>query len=627
MRITKQLIALTFVLGICYSASAQESGTLIVLKDKTIFWGKKDMPLKINDVSVGTLPSNTKLEFELKPGSYTLQSEAPFTSTPTNVTIVAGQKTYMKSFTTPNLADVNAQNTTWTAISAGSGESIAEKYTDGTVTIDGAGSLNTLSPGAALSAPAVVSTAVATPAAASTDNSEKSEEELKKEAVDGFFKEMSPLDIQEVIANNERQKELEKIGDLYEFTPVDGVATAEKQSTYSAAEFEEPPKLEKEFPNLKYRRSSVYTLIVNDTTRAGYPYILSAFGNAELPSKFNNHNVGPYLIDGEGGVRQEEEQAANITEYINNNDVAKKMIAKWFNRSAKGGFNMDLISKRGFYNATELDVALAESSARGTALLADAGEELIGNTFVLVNDYNFTNKEEVAKKVGGAMKIGAMLAAAAGEEGLADGLNTAAKVVDFVGKGFIIRTRSYLFQLDWNEEVAARFYTEFWTTDGNLDPAKVNAFNTTDIFKMKLVGYQAATADVQSTKATTKSNEELIAEATIKAQNKAIAKLEKTYEQFRTKTPLFSVDPLMAKIGTKEGLEKNDKFEVLEQFIDGQGRTRYKRREIIKVGDVWDNDFTVGEESDGTDENGLNGTIFKGSSKGLYEGMLVRQIN
>ncbi len=625
MRITKQLLTLTFTLSIFFSASAQESGTLILLKDKTIFWGKKEMPVHINNINVGTLPSNTKLELTLKPGRYSVESQAPFKSNPTDVDITAGQITYLKSFTTPNLADVNAQNTTWTVISAGSGESFAKKYTDGTITIEGAGSLNTLSPGAAMAATAAVASAVASPEAASTDNSEKSEEELKKEAVDGFFKEMSPLDIKEVIANNERQKQLEAIADLYDFTVVEGATSAEKESTYSAAEFEEPPKLEKEFPNLKYRRSSVYTLIVNDTTRAGYPYILSAFGNADLPSKFNNHNVGPYLIDGEGGVRKEEEQAANITEYINSNDVAKKLVAKWFDRSPKGGFDMELISKRGFYNASELDVAMAESSARGTALLADAGEELIGNTFVLVNDYNFTNKEEVAKKVGGAMKIGAFIAAAAGEEGLADGLNTAAEVVDFVGKGFIIRTRSYLYQLDWNADVANQFYSQFWTSDDNLDPTKVNAFNKTDIFKMKLVGYQAATADVQSTKATTKSNEELIAEATIKAQNKAIAKLEKTYEQFRTKTPLFSTDPLLAKIGTKEGVEKNDKFEVLEQLVDGEGRTRYKRKAVIKAGDVWDNEYTVGAETEQTD--GITGTTFKGSSKGLYEGMLIRQIN
>ena len=55
-------------------------------------------------------------------------------------------------------------------------------------------------------------------------------------------------------------------------------------------------------------------MIINDASRPGYPYILSAFGNSDLPNKFNNHNVGPYLIDGEGGVRQEEEQAAKITE-------------------------------------------------------------------------------------------------------------------------------------------------------------------------------------------------------------------------------------------------------------------------------------------------------------------------
>lgn len=663
MRTTKQLALLLF-LAICTTSYAQE-GTVRFLKKKTIFWGKKDMPLTLNEVNIGTLPSRTWIELKLKPGFYKFQSFSPFLSGEYSLEIKDGETIYMASNTVPNLADQNALNTYWASISAGSANSVMKKYIEGSVTVEGVGSLVTFEPAAQalVEDPAPYSatsrlasesassesssggsfksmlaaaaggnsgtTEAAEPAAeAAPSGEEKSEEELKKEAVDGFFKEMSPLDIQEVIAKNKRQQELMAIGDMYEFKTVEGGdAPAEKESTYSASEFEAPPKLEKEFPNLKYRRSSVYTMIVNDTSRAGYPYILSAFGDADLPEKFNNHNVGQYLIEGQGGVRKEEEQAAYITEYMNNNDVAKKLVAKWFNRSAKGGFNMDLISKRGFYNASDLDVDLAKSSQRGIALLADAGEELIKNTFVLVNDYNFTNKEEVAKKVNTGLAFAAALASASGEDKLAKDLETTAKVVDFVGKGFVIRTRTYLYQLEWNDDVANQFYNEFWTTDGNLDVSRVNAFNQSDLFKMKLVGYQAATSDVQSTKGAGKANEELIQVATIKAQNKAIAKLEKTYEQFRTKTPLYSVSPLSAKIGLKEGISKRDKFEVLEQVLDNEGRTRYKRRAVIQVDpkQIWDNTYGA-DEGPGSTE-GIQATVFKGNAKGLYEGMLIRQIN
>ncbi len=659
MKPIKQLaMSLVLLTSMSFSLSAQE-GTLMILKTKTMLWGKQEMPVHLNKVHVGTLPSDTKLELKLKPGRYVLQSQSPMGSNEVNVDITDGATTYI-SATVFVVGNPSIVNTNLAVVSENEGKRLMSKMTDANHTIEGAGSYNQFTPNtmeaaappepaqttaatgagggklmAALMQASGAAPAAATPPAQSNaapsktnpDGTPKTEEQLKQEAVDGFTAGLDPINIKEVIANNSRQKELVAIGDLYDFSSTDEGESETKQSTYSAMDFEAPPKLEKEFPNLKYRRSSVYTLIVNDTTRAGYGHILSAFGDSKLPEKFNNHNVGEYLIEGEGGSREEEAQIANINAYLEENQVAKKMVAKWFNRSASGGFNMDLIAQRGFYNATELDVTLAKSSQRGLALLADAGEELIKNSFVLVNDYNFTNKEEVAKKVGGAMKLGAFVAAASGNDQLADGLKTASEVVDFVGKGFVIRTRTYLYQLEWNEDVANQFYNQHWTTDDNLDGSKVNAFNASDIFKLKLVGYQTATADLQSTKATTKTDAELIRIATVKAQDKAVAKLEKTYEQFRTKTPLYSVEPLAAKIGLKEDIQKNDKFEVLEQVIDKDGKTEYKKIGIIVVdgSNIWDNTF--GADEDPAAQQGVTYTTFKGNNKGMYEGMLIRQIN
>ena len=66
------------------------------------------------------------------------------------------------------------------------------------------------------------------------------------------------------------------------------------------------------------------------------------------------------------------------------NDIAKELVAKWFDRSPKGGFNMSLIKARGNYDASVLDIAKARASKRGLSMLGDAGEELIKNTFVLI---------------------------------------------------------------------------------------------------------------------------------------------------------------------------------------------------------------------------------------------------
>ncbi|OQY03443.1 MAG: hypothetical protein B6I20_05010 [Bacteroidetes bacterium 4572_117] len=384
-------------------------------------------------------------------------------------------------------------------------------------------------------------------------------------------------------------------------------------------------------PNeLAYRRSSLYTLMINEPDRPYAKEIKKAYISSEIPDKFNNHLLGSRAINNAVGanIRKKEEkiriQRENINRYMVKNKVAKALVAKWFNRSANGTFNMELIAQRGSYNATDMDVAVAKSSKRGLALLADAGEELIKNTFVIVNDFHYVNKEEVANKVKSGLAFLKDIA-----ELVDENIDTdfADETLTTFGKGYVIRTRSYLYQLEWNDSVAAVFYDEHWMDEQSYDRNKEIAFEQSDIFKLKLVGFEVAWADLQSTIYTKKTEEELITVATIRAVDAVIAKLQRKYEVFRTKTPLYSANPISAKIGLKEGLKKGDKFEVLEQVADKSGRTRYKRKGVIKVdkNNIWDNRFMATEEQNSIG-NMLEYSLFKGG-KNYYKGMLIRQIN
>ncbi|PWI30167.1 hypothetical protein DI383_06800 [Flavobacteriaceae bacterium LYZ1037] len=385
------------------------------------------------------------------------------------------------------------------------------------------------------------------------------------------------------------------------------------------------------YPNdLVYRRSSLYTLMVSDENKEHQEVIQNSFTNYPIPEKFNSHSLEKRTIpqtinDSVSKKELDVLQQRAITDFLTTNDVAKFMVAKWFNRSEEGGFNMNLISERGYYNATDLDVKIARNSERGTALIADAGEELINNTFVVINNFKYTNKEEVAKKANSILSAVSSVASQAGASDLSLVVDTAAEGVDILGKGYVIKTDSYLYQLVWNDEIASIFYNDYWTEDGNIDTTRVTAFNDSNIFKLQYIGMESAWADLQSTKYTTQSEEELITVATLKASDAVIAKLQRTYEVFRTKTPLLSGDPITAKIGLKEGLEKGDKYEVLEQIINKEGKTEYKQIGVIKVEKnlIWDNRFMATDEN----ESELEYTTFKGSKNKYYQGMLIRQIN
>lgn len=375
---------------------------------------------------------------------------------------------------------------------------------------------------------------------------------------------------------------------------------------------------------INYKRSSVYTLMLDNKGREHADVIRNTFGNYETPSKFNDHNIGPYLIDINYKAK---DHSKNISGFLNENDIAKKIISKWFNRDENGAFDMSLVAERGYYNATDLDVQIAQSNERGTNILADAGEELIGNTFIIVNDYKFTDKAEVAKKAGGFLKALSNVARVAGYSDVANVADIANVGTQVAGKGFVIKTTSYLYRLVWDEKTAAQFYNEHWTDKDNFDPSKVEAFNNANNYKLKYVGSQSAWADVQSSIFSSKSDVQLVERSSIKATDKAIAKLERKYEIFRTKSPLLSGDPITAKIGLKEGLKKGDKFEVLEQVLDKKGRTVYKRVGIIKVvkNKIWDNRYM--EHLDGENPSPYEYTVFSGKKNKFQAGMLIRQIN
>ncbi len=374
---------------------------------------------------------------------------------------------------------------------------------------------------------------------------------------------------------------------------------------------------------VKYRRSSLYTMMVEDASIPHADVIKSAFEKGPIPEKFNDHIIGSRMIP----TDNQEDQTQNINSYMETNGVAKQLVAKWFNRSAKGGFNMGLIQSRGSYDASVSDIATAKSSKRGVQMLADAGEELIKNTFVLVNVYKYVSKEEVAKKASGILKsVGSFASLVPGGSAVSNTATIADAGVTVAGKGYVVKTTAHLYRLEWNDEVAATFYNDYWADDKTITDEKKKAFDNSNLFKLVYVGSDVSWADVQSTVFTKKTDDELIERATIKAVDAVIIELQKNHDEFKTKTPLFTGEPITAKIGVKEGVTVKSKFDVLEQQIDENGKTSYVVVGSVKVDEdfpIWDNRYGAEEENP---DSKTDRTFFKKvSGKEFYPGMLIVQ--
>lgn len=397
----------------------------------------------------------------------------------------------------------------------------------------------------------------------------------------------------------------------------------EKETAEEPAESESIMQKNSGEVDSNYRRSSLYTMMITNPTRQNEEDIKSYFVDKLTPDKYNNHNLDERFIS----ASAEKSELDNIVEHLNRNKIAHQLISKWFSRSPKGDFNMKMIKNRGYYDASVMNIKKAQNSVKGNAILAQAGEELVGNTFILINDSKYINKEDVGKVANGAITM------LSNRLGLLGSL-VAKTAVQTMAKGYIVSTSSHLFKLVWDAETQQRFYDELYFDASEMTPAnkaeierKIAAFDNADFFALDYIGTDKSSADVQSTAFTTKTNGELIGRATIKTIDNIISKLQAEYDVFKTKTPIFEGDPLSAKIGLKEGVTAKTKFEVLEKQLGEDGTTSYVKVGLVKVDSnysIWDNRYGADEENKSQE---TDRTYFKPiSGSEFFPGQLLRQL-
>lgn len=409
---------------------------------------------------------------------------------------------------------------------------------------------------------------------------------------------------------------------------------------------------------VKYRRSSLHVMLMedNDLHPQYKGIIVDAFLNSPFPDKYDNHDIGiasydilsiaiPEVEEVDEKSKEEQKQDKRlkgvdkkIEQFIKNEGVARKLVAKWFDRKDDGSFATELIAERGSYDATTLDVSKAKMQSNTVSTqMEDAGYELIGNTFLIINKANFIENELGAAIVYEAAKIAisTMKQENAMQKLVKDAANAAAEsVYERTRKGYTVGTRSFLYKLSWNDSISDIFYTDYWVDESMEVEEKItkkDLFDNTDLFSMEFVGMEKATVMVLNLKAENLTTQQIISEATIRTGNKVFAKLQKEYDVFKPKTPLAQVENkgklCTAKIGLKEGLTGKEKFDVLEQFTNKEGLTEYKSIGTIKIDkkNIWDNQFYASEPPVIEGEIKIQATHFKGCKKKYYPGLLIRQ--
>lgn len=412
-------------------------------------------------------------------------------------------------------------------------------------------------------------------------------------------------------------------------------------------------------PDMKYRRSSIQLLVFEQDMKGEYKMrpqerkLIEECENEfawELHQNYNDHTCMPIYVDcydrREEWDRNEqrnrtyyktkiefirgqswESGGKELDQYLKDEHVAEKLIAKWFNQSPNkvdgSYYNMDLIQERGAYDASQLDLLRSQESIRGENILKDAGMDLIPNTFVVCVRLSFKqNYGSYLPVIGNSPRGGAVY----GERQY------------YVQH--TIYAHTYLYKLEWTEKESNLFMSKYYFSD----PKQLLSSND---FNLKFIDeYTDSLTHTESKnqhqmnqgRQTTWYNEnqrlEIPKEWTGEALKKSIYEvlhqnmvmLQARNENFGIKAPLIDVNIkkkyATAFIGTKEGISGYGWFQVLMPKYDEKNNVfRYVHVGILEVDPkrIWDNAKNNSQQE-------IDRTYFKGVNKKMAPGMILNQI-
>ena len=340
----------------------------------------------------------------------------------------------------------------------------------------------------------------------------------------------------------------------------------------------------------KYHKGSMYSIMLKHDNQEYCEEMVDVFEKIPIQDNFYEFNLSKRVF--KAGVLEESDttkannQKPHIDILLRDNAIGRRLVAKWFNQDKAGTFNPNQILEKGYYNVNASDIQTAIYSHKTQeGVIYDAGEDLIGNTYVLVNDIQYGDKRRnKEKRMSGAIALSAIPFVGMVAMPVAGILTN-----DY--SGFNVTVTSYLYRLNWTKEISDGFYNAYYTA--TPDANKKEAFkNQKSLFTVSYIGSQTVHSQNSNFKGVN-DRESQIRLVCTRAIDKAIAQLQKEHPEFRVRTPLLSTSPITAHIGIREDVTDDSRFEVLEVGETSDGRTTYKRVAVIKPkkGKIWDNRY------------------------------------
>lgn len=359
----------------------------------------------------------------------------------------------------------------------------------------------------------------------------------------------------------------------------------------------------------EYDRNSLSVLMLDNNGKYGSD-LRNAMNSVSVPTKFDDNMLQTRVIRGS-------DNSDMVKSALESARVPNEIFSKWFSRDADGSFNMSVIHERGLYNATDADVIEASASKVGLAKLEDAGETLIGHSYVMVLSFhNIKTMDQYYDELDKSRKSWAEL------------LKTKYVPVTRSRNGYRADVTGYLYKLSNVSASMDDFYSNMWIFDEDSKEEKakkVSAFNNAR-FQLEYVTTVTRTVEAsQPNEGQQKSRAQLFEVMADLAVNGLIYETEKTVDAWKVVTALYDTHPLRAKIGTKENLYVDDRYFVYEYRMNKSNEVYADRRGVVRVKKVANNSQVAQGKSE--DDASQMSSFYQIAGHRLEPGMFLEQSN
>ena len=291
------------------------------------------------------------------------------------------------------------------------------------------------------------------------------------------------------------------------------------------------------------------------------------------------------------------------------------------------------MEEKAHFSASDEDVNIAKYSAVNR--ISSLGKQLIEKTYIIIHTVdNITTYRDFYDNKDRENKI------------ILKYQNKEILPVFREREGFILSENSSLYQLNFNDSIFANFIKNYWVADNKTDQRELKITNwekaTFPIIYYNNYNYQDDRSQftkqylnrLKNDPEFRKQKQLQFASSTSRVPlnelKKAIGKRNftagvlnaniKNIEDFKLKASIFSAYPITSKIGTKEGVKKNDRWAIYEIYLDKKGKQVKKKTGYARITKVANNDSIASG-------NSPSSTFRQHSGKIAHSGMLMEPKN